>query len=164
MPTYTTRTALQTLLPASLPAALTTTLQDQYIADGSAYVDGSVGKRFPILSTYQKFADITASPATPMLIELCARWVAAHFAWLKLGEINRSEASNASKYLDMAEAKLKQIRDGDVEIFTSTGVNAASRPTAYSTTQTRDATFTRGKYVDGDLEGDAGTLDDLTLD
>lgn len=164
MPTYTSRTNLQTLLPATLPSALTTTLQDQYIADGSAYVDGMVGKRFPILSTGQKFANLTASPATPALIELCARWVAGHFAWLKLGEINRSEASNAIKYLDMADAKLKQIRDGEVEIFDSTGANAASRATAYSTTETRDATFTRGKYVDGDLEGDAGTLDDLTLD
>lgn len=164
MPTYTTRTALQTLLPSSLPAALTTTLQDQYIADGSAYVDGMVGKRFPILSSNQKFADITDSPATPALIELCARWVAAHFAWLKLGEINRSEPTNASRYLEMADAKLKEIRDGEVEILTSAGANAASRVTSYSTTSTRDATFTRGKYVDGVLEGDAGTLDDLTLD
>lgn len=164
MPTYTSRTALQTLLPASLPAALTTTLQDQYIADGSAYVDAMVGKRFPILSTGQKFADATASPATPALIELCARWVAGHFAWLKLGEINRSEASNATKYLEMADAKLQQIREGQVEIFDSAGANKASRATAYSTTQTRDLVFTRGKYVDGDLEGDAGNMDDLTIE
>lgn len=164
MSTYTTRTNLQTLLPSSLPATLTTTLQDQYIADASSMVDALVGKRYPMLSTGQKFANVTASPATPTLIELCARWIAAHFSWLKLGEINRSEATNATKYLEMAQEQLKEIREGRADIYDSTGANLATETTAWSSTETRDATFTRGKMVNGSLEGDAGTLDDLSLD
>jgi len=161
---YTNRTNLQTLLPSVLPADLTTALQDQYISDASAMVDSLVGKRFPMSSNGQKFNDITASPATPAVIELCARWIAAHFAWLKLGEINRSEATNAATYLAMAKAQLQEIREGAVDVYSSTGANLGTYTTAWSNTEDRDPTFRRGVYEDGELVGEAGTLDDLSYD
>ena len=163
MAAYTTTTLLGYLMPSPLPSDVTAGMQAQWIADASAYVDGMVGKRYPMLGDGQKFADITDSPATPALIELCARWVAAHYGWLKLGEINRTEATNATKYLEMADDKLKAIREGEADIYSAAGADLATAETAYSTTEDRDPTFTRGARVDGELQGDAGTLDDFSL-
>lgn len=163
MPTYTTTTNLEIHLPAGLPASITTAMKTQWIADASALVDALVGPRYPMLSTGQKFPNISASPATPPLIELCARWLAAHYGFLKLGEINRSEPTMATKYLEMARAQLQEIREGEANIYDSTGADLASAETAWSSTKDRDAVFTVGEYVDGDLQGDEGTLDDFGL-
>ena len=165
MPTYTTTSNLEDILPASLPATITTALKNQWIADASAMVDGQVGPRFPMLSTNQKFADITDSPATPAWIELCSRWLAAYFAFLKLKEVNKTEKlpSQAKTYFDQANKFLEQIRAGKLDVLDSAGADLAASAQIWSSTESRDASFNRGEYVDGTLEGDAGTLDDFAL-
>ena len=126
-------------------------------------VDGMVGPKYPMLGTLQKFAD---SPSAPAWIELCARWLAAYFGFVQLREINKTDKlpTQASMYFKMAQAALKDIRKGDIDVFDAAGAEMASSAEAYSTTENRDATFTTGEYVDGDLQGDEGTLDWFSLD
>ena len=167
MPTYTTIANVEDLLPDSLPPSITTAMKNQWIADASSIVDGMAGPQFPMLSSNQKFPDITDSPATPAWIELCARWLGAHFGFLKLRELNKSGAkggkSQSQSYYDLAEKALKRIRASDVDVFDANGANLASAEQIYSTTTKRDPAFSRGEYQDGTLVGSSGTLDDFGL-
>lgn len=165
MPTYTTTSRVDDLLPSSLPATIDSDDKAQWVADASAMVDGMVGPKYPIQSSGQKFADITDSPATPAWIELCARWLAAYFGYLKLKEINKASKSvgMGATYYKLATEHLKQIREGEIDLYDSAGADLASTETMWSTTQNRDPAFARGRYEDGVLQGDAGSLDDFGL-
>ena len=164
MPTYTTSAKVDELLPSSLPAAIDADDKARWIADASSIVDGRVGRRFAVLSSGQKFADITDSPATPPQIELCARWLAAYFGFAALRELNKGKGpSQGSSYYRLAMDTLKEIRAGNVDVFDSDGADAAGSSQLWSSTEDRDATFSRGAYEDGVLQGDAGTLDDFEL-
>lgn len=165
MPTYTTTTQVEAILP-TLPASITSADKARWIADASGMVDEEVGRRYPVQSTGQKFADISDSPATPVGIELCARWYAAYFAFLQLREINKSDELNsrASTYFKLAQNRLKMIRQGEIPLHDSTGAELDSTEQVWSSTEERDATFDRGEYIDGDLQSDeAGSLDDFAL-
>lgn len=164
MSTYTTTARVDELLPGTLPAAITSADKTRWVSDASAIVDGRVGARFPVLGTGQKFADITDSPATPPQIELCARWLGAYFGFVALREINKGKApSQGSGYYKLAVDTLKDIREGKVDVYDATGVDAAGTTVLWSSTEDRDATFSRGVYEGGVLQGDRGTLDDFEL-
>lgn len=164
MPTYTTATAVEYGLP-SLPASITTAHKTQWITDASALVDAHVGSRFPVLSSSQKFADITDSPATPPVIEVIARWLAMYFGFVRLKEVNRAgEGTDQAKaYWDKAMAELEKIAGGMVDVLGSDGSSLAVGSLAASTTTDIDPEFSRGRRSDGVLQGDPGTLDDFGL-
>ena len=160
MPSYTTTTAIENILPSSLPAAITAADKTAWVEDASAIVDSSVGPKFPMLSTNQKFADSTSSPA---LIELCTRWLGAYFGFLRLREISTSdsEPKQAGKYYKLAMDTLKAIREGKLDIYDAAGADLASAEQAYITNEGRDPTFNTGVYIDGVIDGDSGSLDDF---
>jgi hypothetical protein len=164
MPTYTTTTDVEALLPASLPAAITTAHKNQWVADASKLVDSLVGPRFSLLSSPagQKFAD---SPNAPGLIELCARWLGAYFGFLKLREINKADnvPTQGQTYYELAQVNLQMIRDGVADLYSATGAALAAAPGLVSTPEDIDPTFSRGEYTDGVLVSDAGTLDDFSI-
>lgn len=163
MAAYTLVADVLTMLPATLPSGVTLAHQTRWITDASAIVDSLVGQRFPMLSTHQKFAD---APSAPPMIEVCARWMAAYFGFIELREINQSGTlpGQATSYHKMALDALEGIRKGEIDIYSSAGVDLGSTETMWSTTLDRDATFSRGVYVDGVREGDAGSLDDFGFD
>ncbi len=162
MPSYTTTTDVEALLPDTLPTSITAADKTKWVTDASKMVDGMVGTRFPMLSTNQKFADVTDTPAW---IELCARWLGAYFGFLKLREINKSAKNpgQGATYWKMAHDALESIRDGKIDIYDSAGADLASSSVAWSSTDGYDAVFSRGAYKDNVLQGDAGTLDDFGL-
>lgn len=162
MPAYTTSTLVEAMLPSSLPASITAAHKARWISDASAMVDGLVGPRYPMGGTGKKFAD---APDTPAWIELCARWLAGYFGFVQLREINKSDKlpSQGQKYFDQATKYLEQIRDGKLDIYDASGAVLASQSDAWSSTETRDKTFSRGERVAGVLQGDPGTLDEFSL-
>lgn len=165
MAAYTSDANLLIELPNSLPSELSSAVRAQYISDASAEVDAWVGIRFGLsyVSGTQKFPDITASPATPAIIEKQARRLAAALGYRKLGETSRTptQGTIAEKYEELAWKFLQMIRDGKLDIYDSAGTDLASaNPLLSSTTEDLDQDFSRGDYTDGILvSDDAGTLD-----
>lgn len=118
MATYTTSAKVAIHLPDDVPAAVSARVDDD-ITDASAIVDGAAGSRFPLSygGSVQRFPDITDSPATPALIELCARWYAASFQWARMGQSAvDGEQTEAEKFEKKAEALLERIRNGEVAV------------------------------------------------
>ena len=123
MPTYCTVARVLNDLPASLPSSLTATshaLIVTYIGDASGEIDERVGKKWErqYKTSTQKFPDITDTPATPKLVELCAIYLTLFWCYTKLGEENRGEDDNGREpmkvyYRKLAERLLKQIADDD---------------------------------------------------
>lgn len=118
MPIYTNSTNVLALLPSSLPSEVT----DYTAADitaASQLVESGVGPRFPFNyeSGAQKFPDITSSPATPGIIELVARYMAASLQYIRLKEsVGENEQTFAEKYRNLAEEKLEEIRNGEITV------------------------------------------------
>jgi hypothetical protein len=123
MPAYCTVTRVLNDLPASLPSSLTATsyaLITTYIGDASGEIDDRVGKKWArqYKTSTQKFPDITDSPATPKLVELCAIYLTLSWCYTKLGEENRGEDDNGREpmkvyYRRLAEKLMEQIAHAD---------------------------------------------------
>jgi hypothetical protein len=116
MPTYTTSANVQLELPSTLPTDFVTNNMTTMIADASAIVDAMVGPdyAFSYNSSTEKFPAIGDTPATPSIIEKCARLVAAAEGYVRLKEINKLSGKDMeTKLRRQAEKKLLAIRDGE---------------------------------------------------
>lgn len=136
MPTYCTSSKLTDNLPDNLPTAMNATYLASQISDASAECDELVGSHFSRVyeSNTQKFPDITSTPATPKTIEQCALWLALSRCYEKLEVENygaEDQATPRSIYFrNKAENKLKEVRDGVVELnvtSVSSGIETADR-------------------------------------
>lgn len=118
MPTYTNSVNVLALLPTSPPTEVTDyTAAD--IASASQLIESGVGPNFAFNyeSNAQKFPDITSTPATPAIIELVARYMAASLQFIRLKEsVGEDEQTFAERYRQLAEEKLQQIRNGEVTV------------------------------------------------
>ena len=141
MPAYTTKAVLEGLLPSNLPAEITDAVFAEWIADASAEVDAEVGPDFPVQDSGQKFTD---APGAPSEIERCARWLAGHYGYMRLKELNRSRdvPTNAERYRGWAEAKLRKIRNGEIDLRDSAGEELDTDAPAGMTVEARDQIFT----------------------
>ena len=129
MATYTTSAKVQNELPDSLPTNFVTNNMTEMIADASGLVDAMVGTAYGYNynSSAQKFPDITDSPATPAVIELCARWLAAAEGYVRLKELNKFSGKDMeTKFRGQAMDLLAMIRDGDIVV----GVSGANIQTS----------------------------------
>lgn len=128
MPTYTTSAKVQLELPSDLPTNFISTYMTTMIADASDIVETMVGDdyAFSYESSAQKFPDITSDPATPAIIEKCARLIAAAEGYVRLKELNKLSGKDMeTKLRRQAEKKLLAICDGDYVISIS-GANIRS--------------------------------------
>jgi len=165
MATYCSDAEVTRWLPENLPAAVDSSGERaQYITAASALVDGLVGPRFALNSSYQKFPDTTASPATPTIIAWCASKLAAWDIYKAMQASNLAVRDGQSLF-DDAERMLKRIASGEVQITDSAGTIYGTTNVSASTTKEYDPSFTIGGYdADGNLvSDDAGTLDALTI-
>lgn len=157
MAAYTTLALVKDLLPDSYD---TTALPDakitEFIAYASRRTDEGVGSQYPYNGS-QKFSD---SPNAPATIEEIATWLAAARCWIRLKEANQfTEGNQAAEWREMAMADLKAIREGDIEV--SDGGTALGQTSIYIAGEDTDRVFSQGEYIDGELQGNAGTLDDF---
>lgn len=121
MPTYTLEANVNRHLPGTLPSEVTDEVATD-IAAASEVVEANCGSRYGLnyKTGTQKFPDIGDSPATPAIIELCARWLAASYQLdrfsdqVKEGKITRSE-----KLEKKAMNQLNKIKEGEVQVFVS---------------------------------------------
>jgi hypothetical protein len=119
MPTYTTEEKVLDELPSNLPTNFATNYMDEFISDGSGQVETLVGPgyNFSYESSTQKFPNISSSPATPEMIEYCARLIAASLAYAKLKEGNKLSGKDLeTKLRAKAENNLESIREGRIVI------------------------------------------------
>jgi hypothetical protein len=124
MPTYTTSAKVLTLLPDSPPSGVTTnTTQD--IADASAVIESLVGDQYALSynTSSQKFPDVGDTPATPAIIELAARYYAAHLQLLRLKMLQTvdegEEDSLGNAYRRKAEELAEGVRSGQHHVTVS---------------------------------------------
>jgi len=123
MPAYCLYTRVLNDLPTSLPSSLTTgtyALIVTYIGDASGEIDERVGKKWArqYKTSTQKFPDITDSPATPKLVELCCVYLTLSMCFAKMGEENRGDEDNDRVplkvyYRRLGERLLKEIANAD---------------------------------------------------
>ena len=131
MPSYCVYTRVLNDLPSSLPSSLTDTsyaLIKTYISDASGEIDERVGKKWArqYKTSTQKFPDITDTPATPKLVELCCVYLTLSMCFAKMGEDNRGDDDSGRVplkvyYRKLGEDLLKKIaHDDDVDLDIST--------------------------------------------
>jgi hypothetical protein len=123
MPAYCLYTRVLNDLPTSLPSSLTAStyaLIKTYIGDASGEIDERVGKKWArqYNSSTQKFPDITDTPATPKLVELCCVYLTLSMCFAKMGEENRADEDAGRVplkvyYRNLAEKLLIAIADSD---------------------------------------------------
>ena len=116
MPTYTTSANVQLELPSTLPSGFVASYMTDMIAYASAMADAMVGTDYPFSyeTNAQKFPNIASSPATPAVIEKCARLIAAAEGYVRLKEINKLSGKDMeTKLRQQAEKKLLAIREGE---------------------------------------------------
>ena len=123
MPTYTTTTKLGYWLPNPLPATITTAIQNAAIADAGSEIDAVLTKfGLAYKSNTQKFPDITDSPATPLIIDTCAQWIAAYNCYTILKEINKDFEQKIGEILKgKANRRHEKINAGEMDVILSTG-------------------------------------------
>jgi len=136
---------------AKLPAGYTSTVSDNRIStvlivQASNEVDDLAGPDFPRVhnSNAQKFPEITATPATPATIELCALWLTLSRVFEELSDLeNRGDdedtVPNKVYYRRLAEKKMAQVRDSEIDV----GQVEPSVSVEY-----------QNKYFDSDIEED----------
>jgi len=119
-------------LPPNPPTSVTdNTAAD--IATASGLVEAGVGPDFPAVykTNTQKFPDIGDNPATPAIIEIATRFYAASLQFKRLGEsVGEGEIPQSTKYWDMAEQIVQEIREG-VRMVEINGVNLRSSRLSY---------------------------------
>lgn len=127
MPTYTSDDNLLTELPDNLPAVLDTPEERApYIEQASLLTDSLVGPRFPV-RTYgaaeQKFPDITDTPATPPLVELATRKLAAAMIYGVISVIGREGGFGGKGPYEEALEWFRRIREGELLVIDSEGMD-----------------------------------------
>ncbi len=165
MAQYTTDTALLRELPESLPTALDTAGERlPYIEQASALADALVGPDFTANVSGQRFPDASDSPATPPIIELATRKLAASMIVTALGVVSSTAAPSSADTL-RAEAMewFRKIREREIAVTGSDGSEYASADRVTSTTVGTEPTFRMGRYdSDGELLDDTeGSIDAL---
>lgn len=168
MSRYTSDENLVRELPDNLPAALDTEAERLvYIEQASAMADALVGPRFPV-RTYgearQKFPDITDSPATPPLIELATRKLAASMIYGAITVVGRENELRGGKELqDEALEWFRRIREGEIPVADADGTDYATFAPMSSTTEGVEPTFRPGRYdADGELLDETpGSVDEF---
>lgn len=145
MPTYTESAKVQNELPDSLPTGFVTANMTDLISIGSELVESLVGPHyaFQYNSNTQKFPNVTDTPATPTIIEICARWLAAAEGYVRLKEVNKLSGKDLeSKFRSNAMDMLEKIANGDVVISVSgsniqgTRVSNTTDPNMYDSDDT----------------------------
>jgi hypothetical protein len=163
MAQYTSDTALLRELPESLPSALDTEVERlPYIQQASALADSLVGPDFSADGTGQRFPDATDTPATPPIIELATRKLAASMIVTALGVVNSTAApSSADTLRDEAMEWFRKIREREIAVTGTDGSEHASADRVISTTDGTEPTFRMGRYdSDGELLDDTdGSID-----
>lgn len=156
MASYTTDANLLTELPDNLPATLDTpTERAPFIEQASALADTLVGPRFPVRlygAAQQKFPEITDTPATPLLVELATRKLAAALICGALAIVARRSDGGAERLHKEAIEWFRRIRDGEVQIIDAEGTDYAAFGPTVSTTDGVEPMFRSGRYdSDGQL-------------
>lgn len=164
MATYCTDAQVTRWLPDNLPADFDSAAERlAYITEASAQLDAIIGPRFALNASFQKFPDVTDSPATPAVIQLPASLLAAALILLAMGALNLV-TRDPKPLEDRAARTLDAIRNGVMHVTDSAGKEYGTMNVTTSTTKTYAPSFTEGGYdADGNLvSADAGSLDDLT--
>lgn len=138
---YTTQAKVEELLPGSISSTLKAAILG-WIADASREVDGEVGPDYPMGDTGQKFAD---QPDTPFEVELCARWLAGHYAYIKIKEVSRAAEpfTQGELYRKWAMEKLGKIRKGEIQVFGDEGADLAEDAPAGVSVSARSQVFSQ---------------------
>jgi len=137
MPVYTTAAKVKSELPDSLPSGWEAANMTTLIADASGQVEDLVGPSYAFTqeSNAQKFPEITSDPATPAMIEYCARLLAASMGYANLKEQNKLSGKDLeTKLRTKAQNYLQQIREGEIVISLS-GSNMKTNPIGHTTDQ-----------------------------
>ena len=153
MPAYCAYTRVLNDLPTSLPSSLTATtyaLIKTYIGDASGEIDDRVGKKWArqYATSTQKFPDITDSPATPKLVELCCVYLTLSYCFAKMGEDNRGDEDSGRLplkvyYRKLAEEIMQEIAYSDAVDLNITTENKFDYQEKYPDDETEyDRTFT----------------------
>ena len=153
MPAYCAYTRVLNDLPSSLPSSLTATtyaLVKTYIGDASGEIDDRVGKKWArqYATNTQKFPDITDSPATPKLVELCCVYLTLSYCFAKMGEDNRGDEDAGRLplkvyYRNLAEKLMEEIAHSDSVDLNITAENKFDYQEKYPDDETEyDRTFT----------------------
>jgi len=162
---YTSDSNLLRELPTDLPESLDTEAERlPYIEQASAMADALVGPRYLIGAGGQAFPDITNSPATPAVVEIAARKLAASMIYGALGVVGRGIGPDGGQALyEEAMEWFRRIREGELPVIGSDGTDYAVGTPIASTTSGVEPTFRRGGYdADGELMDETpGSLDRL---
>ena len=166
MAIYTSDDNLLIELPDNLPDAVDSSAERLvYIQLAGSLADSLVGPRYPVGENGQKFPDITDSPATPPLIELAARKLAAGMIYRVIGVVARDggELAGAQSLHGEACDLFRRIREGELTVIDEDGTDYATATPISSTSNGVATTFSRGRYdADGELlDETAGSLDDF---
>jgi hypothetical protein len=163
MPVYTTDGRVIAELPDNLPDGVDTADERaQYLADAATYVDGALVAVCGLASGTQCFPDYTATPATPPVVVRAATLVAAAMIAEAMGLADNLLQPVGNGLWARAEKILADVREGRVVVMDSAGTQYRATEIR-STTQGAAPVFTRGQFdADGNLLGDAGSLDGLT--
>ena len=126
---YCDKTDVKLLLPVDRPLKSDGTeysesewdaILDSIIERQSGYIDDSVGNGYSFNSSGQKFNDIDDSPQTPAVIEEIAIDLVVAKALRYYGASYNAEDNEVIKrYKSESEAKLSQIRDGEILVSSS---------------------------------------------
>ncbi len=118
MPIYTTSDNINIHLPTNVQAAIVAQ-EAQDISDASDIVDSYVGSRYSLAykSNAQKFPDITDSPATPAIIEKCARYLAVATQISRIAELAKQANSRSKSFSEKAYKWLEDISDGKTDVI-----------------------------------------------
>ncbi len=138
---YTTQARVEELLPSSISSTIKAAIPG-WITDASREVDGEVGPDYPMGEAGQKFAD---QPDTPFEIEQCARWLAGHYAYIKIKEVSRASEpfTQGELYRKWAMDKLAKIRRGEIQVFGEEGADLAEDAPAGVSVAARTQVFTQ---------------------
>ena len=120
-------------------------IQNTLIVEASNEVDELAGFGFPRIynSNAQKFPEINDTPTTPATISLCALWLTLSRVYEEMGDkSNRgdeeNEVPNKTYYRRLAINKMKDVRDGKVDL----------------SVEANETIATQSKYFDSDVETD----------
>jgi len=92
------------------------------ITDASAIVDAQLSGKFGrnYESTSQAFPDVTSSPATPVVVQLVTKYLAASLQLLRLKQKGNKVDKLATDYRNQSDDWLKRILSGDMEVIVGT--------------------------------------------
>ena len=165
MSQYTSDANLLRELPDGLPSTLDTEAERlPFIQQASALADALVGPAYAVDGSGQRFPDITDSPATPPVVEMATRKLAASLIFGALQVANVGTAPSPADRLGAEAVEwFRQIREGELAMTGADGTEYSSTAQVSSTTDGVEPTFRRGSYdADGALlDEHAGSLDEL---